>query len=332
MWLADWIESLDSFRWRTSAEYWYDAMTSQSGFSLPVLYEEFDIRNRSHWQDEGRILDFVITTRAHDSRVLDFGPGDGWPSLRMADIAAEVVGVDASETRVRVCSDNAARLEVGNATFVHVNSGAPLPFGDASFDAVVAASSIEQSPDPYATLSEIARVLKRGGRLRIYYEGLDQYRDGRETEGRIRSDPDGKAVIEMTFRDPDHEQAVMLRIVLRTDLSEVGRALRADGGTFDPQSVDEDMMSELRNSVVRAEGCRLRHPDCRSYVEHLKLSGFSVVAATHDGGTAAAEMFDSAHETTRIKNHAELRSYLEPIVTHVVSLAAPDSTWITAEK
>ena len=32
--------------------------------------------------------------------LLDFGPGDGWPSLLLAPMADEVVGVDASRRRV----------------------------------------------------------------------------------------------------------------------------------------------------------------------------------------------------------------------------------------
>ncbi len=42
--------------------------------------------------------------------------------------------------------------------------GEPLPFEDASFDGVTAGSSIEQTPDAKATLAELCRVLKPGGR------------------------------------------------------------------------------------------------------------------------------------------------------------------------
>ena len=36
-----------------------------------------------------------------------------------------------------------------------------------SFDGIMASSSIEQTPNPKATLKELFRVLKPGGRLRI---------------------------------------------------------------------------------------------------------------------------------------------------------------------
>ena len=90
----------------------------------------------------------------------------------MTPMVEQVVGVDGSKRRTGVCTQNAERLAVTNANFVHIEPGKPLPFEDGSFDAVVAASSIEQTPDPKATLSERYRVLRCGGRLRSDYESL----------------------------------------------------------------------------------------------------------------------------------------------------------------
>ena len=107
--------------------------------------------------------------------MLDFGPGDGWPSLLVAPYVAEVMGVDGSAKRVAVCAANADRMGIRNASFIHNPPHAPLPFPDNYFDGVLAASSIEQTPDPQATLREIYRVLKPGGHLRMLYEGLGRY-------------------------------------------------------------------------------------------------------------------------------------------------------------
>ena len=48
----------------------------------------------------------------------------------------------------------------------HVRTdGQAMPFGDGRFDAAICSEVLEHVPDPWAVLTEILRVLKRGGRL-----------------------------------------------------------------------------------------------------------------------------------------------------------------------
>jgi len=164
----------------SSVDLLYNDMDSQSGRCLPLIYQPFDPTNRSHWADRGSMFDYLISTGG--GRLLDFGPGDGWPSLVLAPYVDEVVGVDGSLCRVRECARNAHHMNITNAHFVHAEPNAPIPFPDASFDGITAATSIEQSPNPQATISELHRVLKPGGRMRIAYESLAQYAGSRERE------------------------------------------------------------------------------------------------------------------------------------------------------
>ena len=101
-------------------------------------------------------------------RVLDLGCGDG----SLAGMArprlgnAEWVGVDIREEAIEI-----ARSQHGWATF-EVASAAELPYDDESFDVVVAAvlfSSLPSAELERGVSSEIARVLKPGGRL-IWYD------------------------------------------------------------------------------------------------------------------------------------------------------------------
>lgn len=121
--IVSWLLDHLNCRECSSAEFMYDEMDSQSGRSLPVIYREFDLGNRTHWRDEGQILDFFCSLAHESPRVLDFGPGDGWPSLRLAPMAAEVVGVDASACRIEECRTNALDLGVANARFMHSAAG-----------------------------------------------------------------------------------------------------------------------------------------------------------------------------------------------------------------
>lgn len=94
-------------------------------------------------------------------RVLDLGCGSGELSHHLAAAGLRVTGCDISPNMLAraAASDPAATVE-----FIRL---APdwrtLPFGAATFDAVVAASVLEYVGSPGAVLRECARVLRPGG-------------------------------------------------------------------------------------------------------------------------------------------------------------------------
>lgn len=226
----------DPFRWivenlnpgeTTASEFLYDHMESQSGRSLPEVYFPFDAADVGHFRGRAGILDYALHTQA--GRVLDFGPGDGWPSLLLAPYVQEVVGVDGSQKRVQVCQENARRMGIHNARFLYVAPGKPLPFDDNSFDAAVAASSIEQTPDPKATLVELHRVLKPGGRLRMDCESLNYYRNGREHEVWLAAMSDRETRLVLFDRHIDEEYSDHVGLVLPMARLEVKAIFAAHG-------------------------------------------------------------------------------------------------------
>jgi len=216
--IFDWIKVNLKPEVCTSDRFIYDDMDSQSGRSLPIIYQPFDLREKSHWQDRGALFDFLYSTRGEGKRLLDFGPGDGWPSLIVAPFVSEVVGVDGSHRRVDVCTENATRMGLANARFYYTAPGSPLPFEDDSFDGVMAASSVEQSPDPRRTLQELFRVIRPGGHLRITYEALNRYRNGQERDIWLCQTNDHQCRLILFDRTIDREVAVQYGITY--DLSE----------------------------------------------------------------------------------------------------------------
>lgn len=152
----------------TTAELMYERMESQSGRCLPVIYEPIDHSERSHWHDEALVAAFAHAMGSA-SVILDVGPGDGWPSLRMARRFARIVGVDPSPRRVKTQRENAERLGIGNVDYLEMDVTA-MKFEDGSFEGVTAASAIEQSADPELALKEVFRVLAPGGRLAMVFE------------------------------------------------------------------------------------------------------------------------------------------------------------------
>ena len=321
--VLDWIRETLRPRACTSDEFIYDDMDSQSSRSLPVVYRPFDPEERWHWVDRGQILDFLFATRGAGKRLLDFGPGDGWPSLGVARFAGVVVGVDASARRVEVCSQNARRLGISNAKFVHAPAGTPLPFGDATFDGVMAASSVEQTPDPKFTLRELCRVLKPGGRLRIGYEALGVYRNGKEREIWVLGIDDRTCRLVFYDRHIDEERADQYGLTLAMSRKDVADLLRSEGRPCTYEGFTVDLLERLRPRILDARACTLRHPSGRTLAAWLTEAGFSEVIPSHGGGPFAGRLFDNLPQERRPRSSEAVEDLLAPLVQAVVDMPAP---------
>jgi SAM-dependent methyltransferase len=92
-------------------------------------------------------------------RTLDLGCGEGRLSRDLRKLGHEVAGVDASPTMVAAAQQAAPEIDVLLA------DAAALPFGDGSFDCVVAFMSLQDVDDFEGAIAEGARVLQPGGRL-----------------------------------------------------------------------------------------------------------------------------------------------------------------------
>jgi len=97
---------------------------------------------------------------------LDIGSGPGNVTASLARAAGAdglALGVDISEPMLTRAVNAQAGPNVG---FIRADAQR-LPFRDKTFDAVTSLAVLQLIPDPSATLAEIARVLKPGGRVAI---------------------------------------------------------------------------------------------------------------------------------------------------------------------
>src|SRR4051795_3260415 len=100
-------------------------------------------------------------------RVLDVATGTGLVARELADRGAEVVGLDQSEDMLAV-----ARRRLGTrVTLVH-GEAERLPFADAEFDALTFTYLLRYVDDPEATMRELARVVRPGGRIGMVEFGV----------------------------------------------------------------------------------------------------------------------------------------------------------------
>lgn len=107
-------------------------------------------------------------------RVLDAGCGSGRLTVALARSGAEVTGIDTSTDRLADASGRAARAGV-ELRLLEADFEQPLPFADASFDAVTSRLALMIPAEPGATLAELRRVLEPGGRLAtVLWASLDR--------------------------------------------------------------------------------------------------------------------------------------------------------------
>jgi SAM-dependent methyltransferase len=89
------------------------------------------------------------------------------PALRIAaKTGCSVVGIDVHEQAVTTASSLAAQRGLAERTeFRSVDATGPLPFSDASFDAITCIDAINHFSDRPRVIAEWARLLKPSGRL-----------------------------------------------------------------------------------------------------------------------------------------------------------------------
>ncbi|WP_341677323.1 class I SAM-dependent methyltransferase [Niveibacterium sp. SC-1] len=130
---------------------------------------------RAGWEDAATAADYdrnlsLVTRQSIDAlldaaavsagaRVLDVATGAGYVVEAAASRGARPLGIDFSDTQVRLARERYPGLQ-----FECANAEA-LPFAEASFDAVVNAFGLCHLPHPAAALGEAIRVLRPGGRV-----------------------------------------------------------------------------------------------------------------------------------------------------------------------
>ena len=98
--------------------------------------------------------------------VLDVASGTAGVAIQIATrTGASVVGLDLTEQMLRQGQRNVAASAVRDRIDLVAGRAEQLPFADATFDALTFTYLLRYVLDPQATLRELARVVKPGGRV-----------------------------------------------------------------------------------------------------------------------------------------------------------------------
>jgi demethylmenaquinone methyltransferase / 2-methoxy-6-polyprenyl-1,4-benzoquinol methylase len=114
---------------------------------------------------------------APGQRVLDVATGTGMVAFALARRGAEVVGVDQSAEMLGAAESRRAGLGrmASRVSFVR-GEAERLPFADCSFDGLTFTYLLRYVDDPGATMTELARVVKPGGRIGMVEFGVPRAR------------------------------------------------------------------------------------------------------------------------------------------------------------
>jgi 2-polyprenyl-6-hydroxyphenyl methylase/3-demethylubiquinone-9 3-methyltransferase len=126
-------------------DYWSDADHAEPDPDTPARWDAVD-----------RFLHVTVGTR-----VLDVGCGAGFLAARLLARGASAAGMDISSRAIEAAAGRYPGVDFHTASA----DGAPWPFDDSSFDAVVALEVVEHLFAPAFFFSEARRLLKPGGQL-----------------------------------------------------------------------------------------------------------------------------------------------------------------------
>jgi ubiquinone/menaquinone biosynthesis C-methylase UbiE len=120
-----------------------------------------------HWGKEFARIFMEPAGDLGGKHLLDVGCGLGGKTVAYAEAGAVVVGTDLLEKNVEQ-SGAYAKMKGARADFF-VGDAAALPLANAAFDTVVANDAMEHFAEPAHALREMARVVKPGGAIWIFF-------------------------------------------------------------------------------------------------------------------------------------------------------------------
>ncbi len=113
------------------------------------------MRRFAHGRTHEVVLRLAKESLSPGARVLDAGCGEGALTRPLAEAGYLLTAVDVDAGRLRLVPRPAVRADLDR----------PLPFADASFDAVVVVETLEHLWNHHLFLTEAARVTREGGLL-----------------------------------------------------------------------------------------------------------------------------------------------------------------------
>lgn len=147
--------------------YWDNrACGTEHGKSEKYSRAYFDEIEEKRYSIEKEIFPFAQFTRFHGKRVLEVGVGAGSDFTQWVRAGAEAYGIDLTDEAVEHVQNRLAVYGL-EAAGIQVSDSENIPHKDNFFDLVYSWGVIHHTPDTEKAFSEIVRVTKPGGRIKL---------------------------------------------------------------------------------------------------------------------------------------------------------------------
>jgi ubiquinone/menaquinone biosynthesis C-methylase UbiE len=156
------------------------------------VFGDFAVADRAR---EAERLALLVSAGPND-RAVDLACGPGTLALRFARHVQWVCGLDLTPAILARARTTARDEGIANLTFA-IGDAQSLPFADNSLDIAVTSYSLHHMPHPERTVAEMARVLKRGGRVGVLDIFVPENAEAAEINNRIER-----------HRDPSHTRTL----------------------------------------------------------------------------------------------------------------------------
>lgn len=142
-------------------KFWNDESCGERLYLAGTDAAAYAAQARTRYELEPYIVDFARFDETKSKRVLEIGVGLGADHQMFAAAGSELYGIDITE---RAVEHTARRLRaLGLSSQLTVGDAESLDFPDEYFDRVYSWGVLHHSPDTSKAVSEVWRVLKRGG-------------------------------------------------------------------------------------------------------------------------------------------------------------------------
>jgi len=144
---------------------------------------------------EAELLAGMVKAAAQD-RVVDLAAGPGTLALRFARHVRRICALDLTPAILQRARNSAAVEKLANIDFV-VGDAQSLPFADGALDIAVTSYSLHHISEPARVIGEMARVVRRGGRVGVIDIRVSEDSQSADIHDRIER-----------LRDPSHTRSL----------------------------------------------------------------------------------------------------------------------------
>ncbi len=136
---------------------------SQAREGFEAAFSEYESFNPNMYYEPSMREVIEMLPLRRDMNILDLGTGNGFLAFPFAELpGSSVTGLDILPKTIERNRAKAQAEGLTNLSFVCYDGG-EFPFGPAEFDLVISRFALHHMPNILYTLSEIGRVLRRGG-------------------------------------------------------------------------------------------------------------------------------------------------------------------------